>query len=123
VATCGNGVHAAAKAGGGSEGEGGVMGWSDEARGIVAKVLAALPADTDVKAARRALRDAYPWGPREYWPYKAWCAAAKPALAVRFPPPAAPPCSACGGLGWVALPDGAGSASCRLCLPRSGGGK
>ncbi len=26
----------------------------------------------DRKALRKALRDAYPFGAREYWPYKAW---------------------------------------------------
>ena len=31
----------------------------------------------DRKALRKALRDAYPFGAREYWPYHAWMAEVK----------------------------------------------
>jgi hypothetical protein len=27
----------------------------------------------DMKALRAALRQAYPYGERKYWPYKVWC--------------------------------------------------
>ena len=26
-----------------------------------------------MKSLRKALREAYPFGEREYWPYKVWC--------------------------------------------------
>ena len=47
------------------------MSWRDIARPIIAKVLA----DTkqqDEKAIKAALFAAYPFGPREYHPYKIW---------------------------------------------------
>jgi len=119
--------RAADPAGGVLGGEGGSVNWSDDARRIVTATLAALPADADAKAARRALRDAYPWGGREYWPYKAWCAATKAAIEVRFPPPAKPPCDVCGGRGWVTLDEHRGSAPCHACgpiaVPRALGGR
>ncbi len=46
--------------------------WRDHARPIIAKVIARVGRD-DVKALRRALREAYPFGERRYWPYKVWC--------------------------------------------------
>lgn len=47
------------------------MNWRDRARPIVAEVLRAT-AGQDEKAIRKALRDAYPFGPREHHPYKIW---------------------------------------------------
>lgn len=46
--------------------------WRDSAAPIIANVIATVGLD-DVKALRRALRDAYPFGERRYWPYKVWC--------------------------------------------------
>jgi hypothetical protein len=45
--------------------------WRDVAGPIIAKVIAQNRGDP--KALRRALRDAYPFGERAYWPYKVWC--------------------------------------------------
>lgn len=45
--------------------------WRDLARPIIQKVLR----DTQgwpEKKVRKALHDAYPFGPRKYWPYKIW---------------------------------------------------
>lgn len=42
------------------------------ARPIIAKVIAEV-GTTDRKRLRVAFREAYPWGPREYHPYKIWC--------------------------------------------------
>lgn len=47
------------------------MSWRDRAKPIIARVLA----DTrgqDEKAIRKALSDAYPFGPKQYHPYKIW---------------------------------------------------
>lgn len=46
--------------------------WRDSARPIIARVIADVGTD-DPKRLKSALRDAYPWGPREYHPYKIWC--------------------------------------------------
>ena len=48
------------------------MTWRDKARPIIAKVIADV-GTSDMSRLRRALREAYPWGPREYHPYKIWC--------------------------------------------------
>ena len=47
------------------------MSWRDRARPIIAKVLAETKGQ-DEKAIKAALFDAYPFGPREYHPYKIW---------------------------------------------------
>lgn len=46
--------------------------WRDRARPIIQKVLQETKGKSD-KEIRQALRDAYPFGPREYHPYKVWC--------------------------------------------------
>lgn len=46
--------------------------WRDKARPIIAEVLLE-HAGEDEKEIRSALRDAYPWFERKYWPYKVWC--------------------------------------------------
>lgn len=45
--------------------------WRREARPIVAAVLERFD-DPQSRDCRRALREAYPFGPREHWPYKVW---------------------------------------------------
>jgi hypothetical protein len=45
--------------------------WRAKAREIVARVLHETQGQ-DEATVRRALRDAYPFGPRRYWPYKVW---------------------------------------------------
>ena len=48
------------------------MTWRDKARPIIAAVIEA-HGTGDIIGLRRALRDAYPWGPRENHPYQLWC--------------------------------------------------
>lgn len=48
------------------------MTWRDDAKPLIARVLAA-NAGKPATEVRRALRAAYPYGPRENWPYKVWC--------------------------------------------------
>jgi len=45
--------------------------WRDKATPIIAAIISAHPADTPER--RRLIRDAYPFGPRQYHPYKIWC--------------------------------------------------
>lgn len=45
--------------------------WRTKARELVAEVLQQTKGDDD-GAVRRALREAYPFGNRRYWPYKVW---------------------------------------------------
>ena len=45
--------------------------WPDRARPIIAAVLAETKGQNE-KAIRRALFDAYPFGPRDYYPYAVW---------------------------------------------------
>jgi len=48
------------------------MTWRDKARPLIAAVISEIGTD-DLPKLRRALREAYPWGPRELHPYKIWC--------------------------------------------------
>ena len=43
----------------------------DKARPIIAGVIRDV-GTSDMKRLREALRDAFPWGPREHHPYKIW---------------------------------------------------
>jgi hypothetical protein len=45
--------------------------WRDKARPIIARVLAETKGQSD-DVIRKALREAYPFGEREYHPYKVW---------------------------------------------------
>lgn len=45
--------------------------WRDIARPIISEVLKSNEGKTD-KEIRKALKDAYPWGERQYHPYKIW---------------------------------------------------
>ncbi len=47
------------------------MTWRERCRGIIRQVLRETKGQ-DEKAIRRALRDAYPFGERAMFPYKAW---------------------------------------------------
>lgn len=53
--------------------------WRLRARMVIANVVATVGRD-DEKALRRALRDAYQFGPRRHWPYKCWLRERKWAL-------------------------------------------
>jgi hypothetical protein len=47
------------------------MTWRDKARPVIAAVIADVGTD-DLPRLRRALREAYPWPPRQYHPYEIW---------------------------------------------------
>lgn len=49
------------------------MTWRTHAAPIIAAVIRET-GTSDLPKLRRALRDAYPYGERKYWPYKVWCA-------------------------------------------------
>ena len=46
--------------------------WRGRSAPIITEVIERVGKD-DMKALRKALREAYPFGAREYWPYKVWC--------------------------------------------------
>lgn len=48
--------------------------WADASDRVLAAVFAAIPSDASEADVRAMVRDAYPFGPRRMWPYKAWCA-------------------------------------------------
>lgn len=58
--------------------------WQREARKVVQRVMAELAPNATRKDAERALREAYPFGEREYWPYRVWLREQGAALAARF---------------------------------------
>lgn len=60
--------------------------WRERARPIIARVLKETEGQ-DLKARRKALKDAYPWGPREHWPYKMWCSEVRRQLDLEATPP------------------------------------
>ena len=53
--------------------------WRLRARRVIRATLASLPADADLKAKRRALREAYPWA-RVGWAYQCWLKEQRAAL-------------------------------------------
>lgn len=67
-----------------------MSGWSEVARAAVARVAASLPDDMPFKDRKTAINATYPFGPRAYWPYKAWCKARR-AYLDRYDPKAPPP--------------------------------
>jgi hypothetical protein len=46
--------------------------WRERARPIIASIIAEIGTG-DMKRLRKELRDAYPFGLRQYHPYKIWC--------------------------------------------------
>jgi len=56
--------------------------WASYADRVLRHVFATLPPDADERAVKRAIREAYPFGERSYWPYKAWGARARIWLAA-----------------------------------------
>ena len=46
--------------------------WRQSASPIISRVIREHGTE-DMKALRAALRAAYPFGERAYWPYKVWC--------------------------------------------------
>ena len=63
--------------------------WRDKARPIIQAVIAKHGID-DLRTLRRALRDAYPWGPRQYHPYKIWCDEVRVQLGLKPEPEPTP---------------------------------
>lgn len=57
------------------------MNWSQKSREVIARVHARLPENATLKQRKAALRDAYPFGERNYWPYRAWRKARREYLA------------------------------------------
>lgn len=51
------------------------MRWSDAARSVIQRVAATIADDTPLKERAEIIDAAYPFGERDYWPYKAWCKA------------------------------------------------
>lgn len=47
--------------------------WTEQSRRVIAETLAKLPKDAPLKFKRKALREAYPFGLRQYHPYRMWC--------------------------------------------------
>jgi hypothetical protein len=64
--------------------------WSEFARQTIARVAAAIPETATFAERKAAIDAAYPFGPRAYWPYKAWLKARRTYLAP-FDPKAPPP--------------------------------
>jgi hypothetical protein len=49
--------------------------WREQARQVIAEVIATAPNHPDAKDLRDVIRSidaAYPFGERDYWPYKVW---------------------------------------------------
>jgi hypothetical protein len=46
--------------------------WYERAREAITHVHASLPDDAPLKERQKAVDAAYPFGSREYWPYKGW---------------------------------------------------
>ncbi len=75
------------------------MSYSDIARGVIAKVDQGIPPDVSFAERKRAIRDAYPFGLRAHWPYKAWCKAQRAYLARHDPKNTGPLFAEAGGRG------------------------
>lgn len=65
--------------------------WSDIARETVARVHASLPEGVSFKDRKAAIKASYPFGERNYWPYKAWCKAQREYLRRYDPKAPTPP--------------------------------
>lgn len=61
------------------------MSWYDRSRAVIGRVHETIPANATLAERRKALRNAYPFGQRAYFPYKAWCRAQREYLA-KFAP-------------------------------------
>lgn len=60
--------------------------WHARSIEVIGEVHNSLPPDATYDDRKKALRDAYPFEERKYFPYKAWCKAQKAYLA-KFAPP------------------------------------
>jgi hypothetical protein len=48
------------------------MTWGQRANAIIWDSHNRIPKDATYKERKKAIQDAYPWGTRSGWPYKAW---------------------------------------------------
>lgn len=65
--------------------------YREAAAAVIARTLAAIPPAAELKVKRAALRSAYPFGERRYWPYRVWCSEVRYALGLaRRPRPGQP---------------------------------
>lgn len=62
------------------------MSWYDSAREAIRELDATLPADMPFAERKKAVAAAYPFGMRQYTPYKMWLKAQKEYL-LRYAPP------------------------------------
>lgn len=51
--------------------------WLESARAAIKKAHVNIPDDATLEERKKAIFDAYPFGPRQYHPYKMWCRAQK----------------------------------------------
>lgn len=51
------------------------MSWYEKARHVIEREHAKMPEDISKADRKKWIQDAYPFGPREYFPYKMWCKA------------------------------------------------
>ena len=70
--------------------------WRSHCSPIIKKVIDEVGKE-DMKKLRKALRDAYPYGEKENWPYKVWLSEIQQQLHVRDPRPVVQ-------IGWNDLP-------------------
>lgn len=66
--------------------------WRERARVVIAEVLKETEGQSESEI-RRALREAFPFGPRDYYPYKVWLDEIKVQRGLKKPkrPPRVPP--------------------------------
>lgn len=62
----------------------------EQARYVIAKTHGGLPADISFADRKKAIFDAYPFGPRKWTPYKVWLAEQRRYLRQYDPSPAGP---------------------------------
>ncbi len=58
--------------------------WREHCSPIIAEVIQEVGTD-DMKALRKALKEAYPYFERKYWPYKVWCSEIRRQLKLDIP--------------------------------------
>jgi hypothetical protein len=51
--------------------------WSRISREVIERVTSTFPETMPLKERKAAIERAYPFGPRAYWPRRAWCKARK----------------------------------------------
>jgi hypothetical protein len=62
------------------------MSWYESSKAHIAEIHASLPTDATLEQRRKALQGGYPFGQRQYFPYKMWLKAQREYL-TRYAPP------------------------------------